>query len=424
MVENSKRPISVNPIKLSQPMGAALAFLGVDGCMPLMHGAQGCANFTRTFYSRHYRDPIVIQTTAVNDITAIFDGGEFSISEAIKTITERVTPELIGLFTTGLTETKGDDIKGIAPKIEFPVVAVNTPDFEGGFESGWARAVEGMIQTLTEISLTTDPTKAVLLPHVGMNAYEVETLKTFIGSFGFSLVEALPDISTVLDGHLSEEQGQIAKGGITITSIRNLASAGIVVAIGASMQNAAALLCTKNPSIKILSVNHLGGMEATDYFVKCLMELTGKSPEIIIQNWRSRLADMLLDSHFILGKCRIALAGDPDTLSSQAAILTEVGVELTCIVATTYSPVLDTIKSTKIVIGDLRNLYEESDMYDLIITNTHGEAMARDLSKAIVIRGFPNWERLGVSLSCDLLYEGSTRFLAETGNELIKHKCT
>jgi 3-methylcrotonyl-CoA carboxylase beta subunit len=58
-------------------MGATLAFLGVKNCMPLMHGAQGCASFTKVFFTRHFNDPIAIQTTAVNDITAEDLGGAF-----------------------------------------------------------------------------------------------------------------------------------------------------------------------------------------------------------------------------------------------------------------------------------------------------------------------------------------------------------
>jgi len=106
------KPLQINPIKLSQPMGAMLFFLGVKNTMPLMHGAQGCASFSKVFFTRHFSDPIAVQTTAVNDITAVIDGGDYSISEAVKNITKKVKPDLVGLFTTGMTETKGDDIKG------------------------------------------------------------------------------------------------------------------------------------------------------------------------------------------------------------------------------------------------------------------------------------------------------------------------
>ncbi|MGZ8372187.1 MAG: nitrogenase component 1, partial [Rhodoplanes sp.] len=37
-----QKAASINPLKSSQPLGAAFAFLGVEGAMPLFHGSQGC----------------------------------------------------------------------------------------------------------------------------------------------------------------------------------------------------------------------------------------------------------------------------------------------------------------------------------------------------------------------------------------------
>lgn len=164
------KPLQINPLKLSQPMGALLAFLGIKNCMPLMHGAQGCASFTKVFFTRHFNDPIAVQTTAVNDITAVIDGGDYSISEAIKNITAKVQPDLVGLFTTGLTETKGDDIKGatILLKDKQKIVYVNTPDFEGGLESGWSQSVMSIITQLIKPQESVNPNKLLLLPNVNI----------------------------------------------------------------------------------------------------------------------------------------------------------------------------------------------------------------------------------------------------------------
>ena len=41
------KPLQVNPIKHSQPMGAALAYMGIKNCLPLMHASQGCASYTK-----------------------------------------------------------------------------------------------------------------------------------------------------------------------------------------------------------------------------------------------------------------------------------------------------------------------------------------------------------------------------------------
>ena len=31
--------------RVSQPLGAAYAFMGLESCMPVMHGSQGCTSF-------------------------------------------------------------------------------------------------------------------------------------------------------------------------------------------------------------------------------------------------------------------------------------------------------------------------------------------------------------------------------------------
>ena len=38
------KALSVNPLKVSQPVGASLAFLGLAATMPLEHGARGCTS--------------------------------------------------------------------------------------------------------------------------------------------------------------------------------------------------------------------------------------------------------------------------------------------------------------------------------------------------------------------------------------------
>jgi nitrogenase molybdenum-iron protein NifN len=272
-----EKPLQVNPFKLSQPMGATLAFLGVDQCMPLMHGGQGCTSFTKVFYTRHFCEPIAIQTSAVTDAIAVLDGGDYSIVESVKNIAEKVAPRLIGLHTTGLPETKGDDIRGVSRQITFPMVAVNTPDYEGGLESGWALTCKAIIEQLVEAREVVDDNKLVLLPNVSLQPIEVEKIKEFIESFGFN-VFALPDLSTSLDGHLGEKQAALSSGGISVDDICALGEAGIVITVGDSMQACATVMLTKNAEMRHHHFAHLQGLEASDCRTPCstVTSLSGK----------------------------------------------------------------------------------------------------------------------------------------------------
>ena len=416
VIHKRSKPLQVNPFKLSQPMGATLAFMGVDGCMPLMHGGQGCTSFTKVFYTRHFCEPIAIQTTAVTDALAVLDGGDYSIVESVKNICKKVTPSLIGLHTTGLPETKGDDIAGVAAQVDYPLVYVNTPDYEGGFESGWALTCKAIIEQLVAPSEQLNDNMVVLLPHVSLQPIEVEKIKEFIEGFGFN-VFALPDLSSSLDGHLGDKQAALSSGGISVEEIKALGDAGLVISVGDSMRSSATALLKKNPAMRHQHFSHLQGQEATDEFAALLLVETGFSgPPVPVARWRTRLQDAMLDSHFSLGQTRFLVVAEPDQIAGICQSLFDAGGKVTVAISTVDSPQLEKIKAERVMVGDLEDAEQLADKYDLIVGNCHCEALAHRLHKGLVLRGFPNWEQVGNPLKNDVLYEGGAYFLFECAN--------
>jgi nitrogenase molybdenum-iron protein NifN len=333
-------------------------------------------------------------------------------------------PELIGLHTTGLTETKGDDVRGVGMHIEIPYCYVNTPDYEGGMESGWALTAKALIEQLTEETTALKPQKLLILPHVSMQPVEVEKVKECCESFGFETY-ALPDLSTSLDGYLSEGQGKLGTGAIGVEEIRTLGDASTVVSVGTSMKIAAEALLQKNPAITHLHFDHLMGQEMNDNFVSELMRIRQIEPAPLLKRWRGRLQDAMLDSHFLIGSSRFVVTGEPDMCAGICALLQSVGGTVDAVVATTYSPVLETITAKTVFVGDLEDAEEHFEKADLVISNFHAERLLhmQENETALVLRGFPNYEELGNQLKNDQLYEGSTYFLFEVANALrhVKH---
>ena len=416
------KPLQINPIKLSQPMGATLAFLGIKNCMPLMHGAQGCASFTKVFLTRHFNDPIAIQTTAVNDITAVLDGGDYAVSESIKNITSKVKPDLVGLYTTGMTETKGDDIRGAALLVQDTqrIVYVNTPDFEGGLESGWAKVVNALIAQVVKPTEEIDTNKVVIIPNVSIQPIEVENLKEELVKFGFEPF-ALPDISESLDGHLGLKQGALSSGGISIEEIENIATSSLVITLGSSVESCGVKLHEKNPNIKHIHFDSLSGLLNVDSFYKQLLEIRNIStPHPSVVRWRKRLQDALLDTHFEIGSTRFAIAGEPDHLLSLSALIKEAGGEIVVAVSALKSPVLSQIEASEVIVGDLSDIESRVDDFDMLITNYHGHRLAHKYHKGFMLRGFPNYEEVGNQLKSDILYQGSSYMLFELAN-IIKY---
>ncbi|MEO1561782.1 MAG: nitrogenase component 1, partial [Cyanobacteria bacterium J06632_19] len=64
IIATQNKPVIVNPLKQSQPLGATLAFLGLKGMIPLLHGSQGCTAFAKVILVRHFREAIPLSTTA------------------------------------------------------------------------------------------------------------------------------------------------------------------------------------------------------------------------------------------------------------------------------------------------------------------------------------------------------------------------
>ncbi len=424
--KHEHKPLQVNPIKHSQPMGAALAFYGIRNCLPLMHSAQGCASYTKVFFTRHFNEPIPMYNTSVSDITAVLDGGDYSILLSVENITKKnkFTPELIGLHTTGLTETKGDDVRSVGMHIEIPYCYVNTPDYEGGMESGWALTAKALIAQHTQPYNQVRPNKLLLLPHVSMQPIEIEKIKELCESFGFETY-ALPDLSTSMDGFFGEQQGKLAQGGIGIDEIVALGNCGTVISIGSSMKIAAEALLEKNPLIKHVHFNHLMGQDMNDNFVAELMKIREIEPSPSVKRWRGRLQDAMLDTHFLIGSSRFVITGEPDMCVGIAELLQSVGGTIEAVVTTVYSPVLETIKADNVFVGDLEDARIYFKNADLVISNFHAERLLHidnESHAGLVLRGFPNYEELGNQLKNDQLYEGSTYFLFEIANKLQEIK--
>ncbi len=424
--KHEHKPLQVNPIKHSQPMGAALAFMGVHDCMPLMHASQGCASYTKVFYTRHFNEPIAMYNTSVSDITAVLDGGDYSILMAIENITKKnksMKPALIGLHTTGLTETKGDDVRTVGEHVELPYCYVNTPDYEGGMESGWALTAKALIEQLTEATTQVKPNKLLILPHVSMQPVEVEKVKELCSSFGFETY-ALPDISTALDGYLSEGQGKLGTGAITVEDIGQLGDSATVVTIGTSMKIAAKAMLEKNPNVTHLHFEHLMGQEINDNFVEALMKIRQIEPTPLLKRWRGRLQDAMLDSHFLIGSSHFVVTGEPDMCVGICELLRSVGGTIDAVIATVYSPVLESIIAETVFVGDLEDAVSHFEGADLVISNFHAERLLHTVEHTgLILRGFPNYEELGNQLKNDQLYEGSTYFLFEVANKLreVRH---
>ena len=398
-------------------MGATLAFLGVDRCMPLMHGGQGCTSFTKVYFTRHFAEPIAIQTTAVTDVTAILDGGDYSIVEAVKNITAKVAPSLIGLYTTGLTETKGDDIRGVASKVDFPLVWVNTPDYEGGLESGWALAAKALIEQLVEPPedrRQQGGAPAPRQPHARSRWRRSRSSSPPSASRCWPCPTSPPP-STATSARSRAPSPAAASPS---KQIRALGDAGLVISVGASMRPAAAALLQKNPAMRHHHFDHLQGLEATDALVALLLAETGLSappPAVAAGASGCRTPCSTATSP----SARPAFCSPANRTSSPASAqaLFEAGGKVKAAIATVASPQLETAAGGP---GAGRRPGGRRGASRQLRPAGHATATARRWPTAAArpwwCAACPTGRRSAAQLKSDLLYEGG-RLLPVRGGQ-------
>lgn len=434
MAEISKRSkaLSVNPLKVSQPVGASLAFLGVHRAIPMLHGSQGCTAFGKVFFVRHFREPIPLQTTAMDQAATIM-GADDSVIEGLKTISEKNKPALIGLPTTGLSETQGTDIHRLVREFraaypefnDIPVAPVVTPDYVGCLESGFALAVKSMIEHVVpeDRSRAGRRHKQVnVLAGSMLTPGDVEHLKELIELFGLRPV-VLPDLSDSLDGHLTDMQfSPVTVGGTPVGEIRTLGEAAATLVIGRSLHDAADLLKAKTGAPEH-RFDSLMGLEAMDAFIAALAEISGNPVPEKIERQREQLQDAMVDTHFMLGFARIAIAADPDLLYSLANFVAGMGCEVTAAVAPAKSPLLEAVPTARVKLGDLEDLelaIRERGA-DLILCNSHAVETARRLGLPLLRAGFPQYDLIGGYQRLWVGYRGARQTLFDLANLLLSH---
>ncbi|MDZ7617235.1 MAG: nitrogenase component 1, partial [Patescibacteria group bacterium] len=98
-----------NACKLCAPLGACLAFRGVEGAIPFLHGSQGCSTYIRRYMISHFKEPVDIACSNFGETSAIF-GGKENLRVGLDNVIRQYGPRLIGIATTCLAETIGDDV--------------------------------------------------------------------------------------------------------------------------------------------------------------------------------------------------------------------------------------------------------------------------------------------------------------------------
>ena len=302
---------------------------------------------------------------------------------------------------------------------------VETPDYVGSLETGFAKAVYEMINRLVpeaEKKGGVPSNRQVnILVNASLTPADIDEIKETVEAFGL-LPIVLPDLSTSLDGHLdAKDYSPLTTGGTSVGDFEYLHMASATIVIGASMHVAADLLHERT-GVPDYRFDHLMGIEAMDQFIMMLHELTGQAVPKRFEHQRQQLQDAMLDTHFNLGMGRAAVAADPDLLKALSDLLASIGCDLVAAISPSNTSVLKRVRAREVKIGDLQELekFATQGGADLLIGNSHCAASAERLGLPLLRAGFPQYDRIGAASRCWIGYLGTKHTLFDLANLLIE----
>lgn len=420
------KALAVNPLKVSQPMGASLAFMGLKQALPLEHGAQGCTAFSKVFFTRHFREPIPLQTTAMDHLVAII-GADQNVVEALRTVAQANQPEIVGLISTGLAEMQGADIvRTIAQFREahpeyatISIIPVATPDTLGNLESGFALAVEAIVDALVPPSSRAGvrARQVNVLASSMLTSGDVEAIVEWVDAFDLDAL-VLPNLGDSLDGHLGERgYSAITDGGITREQVASMGESAATLVVGPSLHRAADVLAART-GVPDRRFDSLLGLEGCDAFALALSEISGRAVPRRVERQRAQLLDAMVDCHFPLSSARIGVAGDPDLVEMLAHFLTSLGAEVPVAVTSARGVSPATVRG--ITIGDLEDFERaaERQQLDLLIANSHAAGVSSRLGRPLLRAGFPLYDQAGGHARTWVGYRGSRQAIFDLTNLL------
>lgn len=431
---------TTNACKLCKPLGASLAFRGIEGAVPFLHGSQGCATYMRRYIISHFNEPIDIASSSLGEKNAIYGGGP-NLKLGLKNVTSKYMPAMIGVATTCLTETIGDDVRMIVEeyKEEFftgeddpLIVSVSTPSYSGTHMEGFNSAIEAVVQQLSVGGTTTDSVN--ILPGF-LSATDIRYLKEMFTDFDLNYT-LLPDYSETLDGEALNDYPLIPKGGTPLTAIQEMGKARVTIECGHTLpEESAGTHLADTHQVELQRTGLPIGIRETDQFMALLEKVSGQPVPQKYSSARGRLIDAMVDGHkYIFGK-RAIVYGEEDLVVGITSLLAEIGVvPVLCASGGRSGKFKESIE--KVLEGlncEIPEVHEGVDFYDIqeratdlkidmLVGHSKGYTFSRKENIPLIRVGFPIHDRVGGQRILHVGYHGAQQLFDTITNTMIAQK--
>ncbi len=437
---------TTNACRMCMPLGACLAFTGIEGTVPFLHGSQGCATYIRRYLISHFAEPMDVASSSVGEAATVF-GGEANLRDGIANVTRVYRPQAIGVATTCLTETIGEDVAAMLARAADPAEGIEaqtgvaipalvhapTPSYAGTHADGYQAALAATVGAFARAGEPTDT--VVLLPGI-VSPADLRHLSEVAGAYGLDHT-VLPDYSDRLDGVTAAHYAMLPAGGTALDEVAATGRARASVTLGGLASPGLTLAGDVLERSFGVPSHHLPlpvGIRLTDLLADLLTELSGRGMPGPVADERGRLVDAYVDGHKHVAEKRAVVFGDEDLALGLAVWLAEIGVTPAVVATggrsgrladelTAYAPELAGRVSV-LDDGDFDEIEQAAAQAcpDLLVGHSKGYPIARRLGVPLVRVGLPIHDRVGAARIRHLGYRGAHDLFDRVANALVEHR--
>lgn len=434
--------LNVNPCKMCMPMGSVSAFYGIKKCMTILHGSQGCSTYIRRHMATHYNEPVDIASSSLTEEGTVF-GGENNLIKGLENMIELYNPEVIGVATTCLAETIGEDIPRIInwfytthPSSNVKIIPVSSAGYSGTQYEGFFKALRAIVENIEMSPVKSNKVNII----TGMlSPADTRYLKSLLEEMNIDYI-LLPDVSDNLDGQHTEHYSRLPEGGTSIKEISQMAGARLTIEISAfaKEENSPAQYLYDAYGVPYVRCSLPVGLRDTDAFIAELEKAGGRKSERLKKE-RGRYLDAMIDSHKYNGEGRAAIFGEPDFAYSASRLCAENGImpvltatgakcgSLVSLLEKDIQRVADFLFIDNYKIMDNTD-FDNIEKYALefeanvMIGSSDGRRIAEKYHIPLVRCAFPIHDHVGGQRVRMLGYEGSLILLDRITNKLLSQK--
>jgi nitrogenase molybdenum-iron protein alpha/beta subunit/MoaA/NifB/PqqE/SkfB family radical SAM enzyme len=392
----------------------------------------------------HYNEPIDIASSSLTEEGTVY-GGEKNIIQGLLNLIRVYEPEVIGVATTCLAETIGEDLPRMIERfyMEYPeykqiaIIPVPSAGYSGSQYEGFMKALVCIIKS---IPMDESKHNKVNIVTSQLSPADTRYLKALLKHFEVDYI-LLPDLSENLDGGYRQNYQKLPDGGTSLSDISRMAGARMTIELSSFVKESDSVgrYLSETYGVPYRTCNLPIGLRDNDALIALLSELSdqGASSEIVKE--RSRYLDAMIDAHKYSSEVSAAVFGEPDFVYGIVRFCVENGmIPVIIATGTKCSGFREKIEKELEKLDESYpmercEIIEDTDFatieeytrnlkVNVLIGNSDGRRIAHKLGIRLIRRSFPIHDHLGGQRLRSLGYEGALTLLDEVANAIIDDK--